>query len=425
MKTVGIVAEYNPFHNGHLYHLETARSLTGADCVVVVMSGNFTQRGEPAVVDKWARAEMALLAGADLVIELPAAYAMGSAEFFAFGAVKLLDSLGAVDAICFGSEAGTLEYLSTAAKIFTEEPEEYRATLKKLLSDGISFPAARQKALSHYIKSKYGKDPVSSLLKSSNNILGVEYLKALYRLNSRITPFTTERIGGGYNSTELSGKFSSATAIRNIISSNQWQCARKLIGQSVPSSSLTVLEREIGFGRGPIFPSDFEGMILSLLRRSPADVIKNLPYMEDGLENRFASAAEKAGTLEELMELICTRRYTATRIQRILFSLLIGLDSEKFERFNSTGGPAYIRVLGFSRTGRRLLSEIRGKTALPVITRAAGSKNTSFPCAAEMLALEAAASDQYVLAFKNSCFKKAGSDFTHNVINNDISSKPE
>ena len=226
MKVVGIVAEYNPFHYGHLYHLQSSRSLTEADCVVVVMSGNYTQRGEPAVVSKWARAEMALLSGADLVIELPVAYAMGSAEYFAYGAVRLLDSLGVVDAMCFGSESGDIEDLQAIASILADEPEEYKDLLKNHLSDGHSFPSARQKALSGYLRGRHGKADLTRLLKSSNNILGIEYLKALLRLDSKIKPVTISRIGSDYNSTELSGKFSSATSIRNILSVNQWRCAK-------------------------------------------------------------------------------------------------------------------------------------------------------------------------------------------------------
>jgi len=419
MKTVGIVAEYNPFHNGHLYHLQRSRELTGADRVVVVMSGDFTQRGEPALVDKWARTEMALLAGADLVIELPVAYAMSSAEFFAFAAVRILDSLGVVDTICFGSEAGNIESLYPAAEILANEPDRYKSILRDTLSEGISYPAARQKALAHYVKEKYGQDTVSSVLRNPNNILGVEYIKALIRLDSRITPSTIGRIGNDYNSTELSGEFSSATSIRKVLSVNQWHQAKALLEFSMPASSLSVLEHEIELGRGPVFPSDFENLIISLLRRSSPDVIKGLPYMEHGLDNRFAMAAAKAGSFEELMELVCTRRYTATRIRRILFSLLIGLDKKKFDDFNSLGGPAYIRILGFNNKGRQLLSEIRGNTKLPLVTRAAGFRRSDLPGVSEMLALEAAAADQYVLGFRNPYFRRAGSDFTHNVIYED------
>ena len=266
MKTIGIVAEYNPFHNGHLYQLQASRQQAGAECAVVVMSGNYTQRGEPAIVDKWARAEMALHSGADLVIELPVAYAMGSAEYFAYGAVKLLDSLGAIDMICFGSEAGSIDNLSAAARILADEPENYRSYLKEFLSEGISFPAARQKAISLYAKSIYGKDHLSSLLKSPNNILGIEYLKALLRLKSNIIPMTIERIGSNYNSAELSGNMSSATSIRKILNDNGWDNARELLANTIPKCSADIMDRQFEDGKGPIFPENYEMPLISALR---------------------------------------------------------------------------------------------------------------------------------------------------------------
>lgn len=419
MKVLGIIAEYNPFHNGHMYHLQASKALTGADLTVVVMSGNFTQRGEPALLDKWARAEMALLCGADLVIELPVAYAMGSAEYFAFGAVKLLDSLGTVDALSFGSESGDLDRLTEAASILMSEPEEYKSALKENLSAGKSFPSARQKALSSYIKAKNGKDHLSSILKGSNNILAVEYLKALLRLKSRITPVTIGRIGNDYNCSKLTGEISSATSIRKVFSETSWQTAGDLLESSVPNPSLAILERELELGRGPVFPSDFSLSLLSALRKMSLEQLQALPYMEDGLENRISDAAGKAGSFHELTDLICTKRYPNTRIQRILFSALIGLTQTLFESFNSSGGPAYIRILGFNSAGRRLLSAIRGRTALPVITKTADYKSSALPCVSDMLRLEAAASDQYVLGYRNPIMRRSGSDFTRSVIYND------
>ncbi|MGE5614417.1 MAG: nucleotidyltransferase [Bacillota bacterium] len=416
MKVLGIVAEYNPFHNGHLYHVRTARELSGADCIVAVMSGNYTQRGEPAIVDKWARTEMALLCGIDLVIELPVAYAMASAEFFAYGAVRLLDSLGVVNALCFGSESGDLEKLAEAASILLEEPDEYKNELKALLNSGKSFPSARQSALSAYLKSKLGNDNISETLRTPNNILGIEYIKALKRLGSNIVPMTVGRIGNDYNQGELSGEISSATSIRNTIADNPWNVASSLLAPALPASSLDILERELALGRGPVFPSDFGTTLLSLLRKMTADEIRALPYMEDGLENRIALAARKSGSFDELLNSICTRRYTATRIQRILFSVLTGLTGNMFDSFNKMGGPAYIRVLGFNHTGRKLLSKIRKKAALPVIIKTAGRKKSDLPGVSDMLALEAGATDQYVLGFKNPHMRVSGSEFTRNVI---------
>jgi len=416
MKVLGIIAEYNPFHNGHKYHLQTSKEMTGADLTVVVMSGNFTQRGEPALIDKWARAETALYCGADLVIELPVAYAMGSAEYFAFGAVKLLESLGTVDVLSFGSESGDLDRLAEIASILMSEPDEYKSYLKENLSAGKSYPSARQKALSSYIKARNGKDYLSPLLKSSNNILAVEYIKALMRLKSKITPVTISRIGNDYNSSMLTGEISSATSIRKVFSETSWQTAEELLGFSVPNPTLAILERELELGRGPVFPSDFSLPILSALRKMTIEQLRALPYMEDGLENRISEAAGKAGSFHELTDMICTRRYPNTRIQRILFSALIGLTNTMLESFNTSGGPAYIRILGFNSAGRRLLSAIRGRTELPVITKTADYKCSSLPLVSAMLRLEAAASDQYVLGYRNPVMRRSGSDFTHSVI---------
>ncbi len=416
MKVLGIVAEYNPFHNGHLYHLEASRALTGAGCVVAVMSGNFTQRGEPAVVDKWARAEMALHCGVDLVIELPVLYAMSSAEYFAFGAVKLLDSLGVVDTLCFGSEFGLINKLEQTAAILSDEPDEYKALLKACLSSGKSFPAARQKALSEYLKEKYHKDDLSELLRDPNNILGIEYLKALRRLNSRIVPLTVGRVGNDYNSVELTGKISSATSIRKVLSSNPWYGARELLESCLPNPSLAIMEREVEVGRGPMFPTDFAQLLLSTIRKMTIDQIRNLPYMENGLENRIRLAADNSATWQELVDRICTKRYTITRVQRILFSALAGLDSDSLEYFTSLGGPACIRILGFNETGRKLLSEIRGKSTLPIITKTAGYKNSQAEGVARTLKLEAAATDQYVIACRNPYMRKSGIEFTRNVV---------
>lgn len=416
MKVLGIVAEYNPFHNGHLYHLETSRALTGADCVVAVMSGNFTQRGEPALFDKWARAEMALLCGADLVIELPVLYAMASAEYFAYGAVRLLDSLGVVNTLCFGSEFGLIGKLDQAAAILSDEPAEYKALLKAHLSSGKSFPAARQKALSQYLRVRYGKDELSELLKNPNNILGVEYLKALRRLNSRIVPLTVGRVGNDYNSVELSGKISSATSIRKVLSSNPWFGARELLESCLPKTSLAIMEREVEMGRGPLFPHDFMELLLSALRKMTNDEISKLPYMEHGLENRIRLAVNSSSNWQELVERICTKRYTVTRVQRILFSALTGVSQDLLDYFSGLGGPPYIRILGFNETGRKLLSEIRGKSSLPVITKTAVHKNSPAEGVSEMLRLEAGATDQYVIACQNPYMRRSGAEFTRNVV---------
>lgn len=418
MKVLGLVVEYNPFHNGHLYHIEESKRITGADSVVCVMSGNFIQRGEPAIVNKWARARMALLAGVNLVIELPVIYAMASAEFFSYAAVKLLDSLGVVDYISFGSENGRLDELDLISDILINEPEDYRLRLKQQLATGISYPAARETALGEYLKEtgRY-REGIETTLSSSNNILGIEYLKALKKLESRIEPYTIKRISNEYTSEELTGSISSATAIRKYISNkvDQETYLEKIKG-TLPETSLEVLQEEFSTGRGPVFPKDFECIILSQIRRMTVQKLSELPYVSEGLENRIKEAAERSGTLEELIEAVCTRRYTRTRIQRALFNLVTGLTSSEFDKFNHYGGPQYIRVLGFNGRGRKLLTQINANAMLPVVIKTSDFKRSCNVLLARMLEIEALSTDMYVLAYDNPAFRMGGQEFTQNLV---------
>ncbi len=430
MSVLGIVSEYNPFHNGHKYHLEQSKAVCNTDSVICVMSGNFIQRGEPAIVDKWARAEMALTSGVDLVIELPVVYAMASAEFFAYGAVKILDSIGITDYICFGSEAGSLDKLSLVADILNAEPHEYKASLRDFLAEGLSFPAARENALFKYLSaSGVHTDDFGDMIKSSNNILAIEYIKALKKIGSRIQPQTVKRIANTYNSPDLQGPISSATAIRRHLWSlegfgqandpaqgSKPQAFTDSMASAMPSQCLDILQRELNAGRGPVFSKHFENTVLSALRRMSAGEISGLPYIAEGLENRIKSAAGNSGSLEQLIENIGTRRYAKTRIQRSIFNLLTGLKGWELEDFNKAGGPQYIRVLGFNQKGRRLLSEINKSAVLPVIVKAADFKNSPNPRLARMLEIESASTDQYVLGYSNPQNKKSGQEFTRNIV---------
>ncbi|NJD04634.1 MAG: nucleotidyltransferase [Ruminiclostridium sp.] len=414
MSVLGIVSEYNPFHNGHKYHLELSKELCGADSVVCVMSGNFIQRGEPAIVDKWARTEMALASGADLVIELPVVYAVSSAEFFAYGAVRILDSIGITDFICFGSEAGSIDELLLIADILNAEPDEYKASLKDFLAGGLSFPAARESALISYLEAAGHKsENMSEMIKSSNNILAIEYIKAIKKIGSKIKPQIIRRIANTYNSDMLGGTISSATAIRKHLLSGAHTDSLAAV---LPAQSLDILQREFKSGRGPVFSAHFSNIILSALRRMSIEETARLPFIAEGLENRVKTATDNSGSLDELIEGISTRRYTRTRIQRCLFTILTGLKKQELMQFNAFGGPQYIRVLGFNSKGRRLLSRINSQAYLPVIVKTADFKNSCNPLLARMLEIEAASTDQYVLAFSNPDYKKSGQEFTHNPV---------
>ncbi|MDD3173479.1 MAG: nucleotidyltransferase family protein, partial [Herbinix sp.] len=240
MKVVGLITEYNPFHNGHKYHIEEAKRLTGADFAVIVMSGDFVQRGTPAIIDKYTRAEMALRNGVDLVLELPVCYATGSADFFARGAVSLLDKLGIVDFLCFGSESGDIKLLREAAQFLLETPEAFDDRLQAFLKDGLTYPAARAKALKHTLEAKeeVNEQALVQVLTDPNNILGIEYIKALLRFNSSIQPITIKRIAAGYHDIHLSEHPSQTAAY-----SMQSQSCDDLKPDNAVISSATAIRR--------------------------------------------------------------------------------------------------------------------------------------------------------------------------------------
>lgn len=413
MKVLGIVAEYNPFHNGHMYHIEESKKLTGCDAVVCVMSGNFIQRGEPAIINKFARTEIALGHGVDLIIELPVPFAVSSAEFFAYGAVSILNSIGIVDCLSFGSESGDIQSLQELAEILVSEPESYRNELKSQLSAGLSFPVCRQKALEKYLKTQdKSNETLASLLETSNNILALEYLKALIKLNSTIQPSTVKRISNSYNTQELTGSISSATAIRNIIHRSEVVFG----SQAMPLLAQKILEREISMGRGPNSLYSYENILLAFLRRATPQELESIQDVSEGLEYRIKNAAENSGSFDELLSNICTKRYPKTRIQRILISLLTGTKRIDTDKFMERGGPQYARILGFNEKGRELLSVMKKKSAIPVVTKASGYKTSSDSLVSRMLEIEAQATDTYVLAYKNPAFKKAGQEFTQNIV---------
>ncbi|MFV9567404.1 MULTISPECIES: nucleotidyltransferase [Thermoanaerobacter] len=399
MKILGIIVEYNPFHNGHLYHLQTSKELTKCDYTVAVMSGNFVQRGEPAIVDKWKRTMMALKAGVDLVIELPVVYATSTAENFAYGAVKLLDSLKIIDCISFGSEKGELSELIKIAEILLEEPIHYRKALKEYLKTGITFAKARELAL----KKVTNNNEIEKILQTSNNILAIEYLKALKKIDSSITPFTIKRRGSLYTSLELKGEFASASSIRKHIFEKGLEDLEKYI----PNFSKEILQSSFEKKQGPVSLEDFSNILIYLLRNHIP--LNHIFDVSEGLENKIYKASYKTNNIEELIKLIKSKRYTESRIKHILTHLLLKIDKQIFEEFD---GPNYIRVLGFNEKGKKVLKEIKKKSSLPIITKV--SQYKSKLSNTKMFEKDLFATDTYTLAYKNSSI--AGLDFIHPLI---------
>lgn len=400
MKAVGIIAEYNPFHNGHQYHLRESMRLTGADASVAVMSGNFVQRGEPACLEKWVRAEMAVKSGVDLVLELPFVYAVNSAEFFAKGAIRLLEGLGCVEAVCFGSEEGNLDQLSAAAAILAEENGEFRTELKKKLDTGMSYPKARSAVLSQFFPNG------GSLLKGPNNILAVEYLKQLLLTNSAIQAVAIKREGAEYLSKTLPERmkktdsfmqFASASAIRAVIHEKRGENPDfQWIYQFLPSQSADVLKRfydDVYINLNDFYPL----LVYAVLSSEPAELAAILSVGE-GLENRLLEKIRIADSAEELVALVLSKRYTQTRIQRMLIQILTGLTREAFQKIDKNNAM-YGRVLGFSQRGARLLKEMKksGCCRIPLLTNVNRDRLFS-PEEELLLSYDVKASDLYHLA---------------------------
>ena len=402
---LGIVSEYNPFHNGHIRHLEISKQLTNADFTIAVMSGNFVQRGDTALVDKWTRTEMALKAGIDLVIELPTLYAISSAENFADGAVKILNSLGIVDYLSFGSEIGELAPLNEVASVLYKEPKEFSSLITAQIKSGLSYPKAREIAISQYFGSskKY-----SEVLGNPNNILGIEYIKSLKRHRSHIQPMTIKRDYSDYNSNSVKNGIASATAIRTMIQN------KKNVHYVVPYETYELLDEQIKSNK--IIPdlSVFEKEIIYTLRKLTLQEIAELPDVSEGLENKIKAAANNFNNIKDLIDNIKSKRYTQSRIQRILLYALLNI-SEKDINMSRKTNP-YIRVLGFNKHGKKIVSAIsKANPKLNIIVSVKkfmeASNNTSLK---NMLSKDIFATNVYTLGYKSE--PVANLDYTHKVV---------
>lgn len=383
MKIVGLITEYNPFHNGHLYHIEQAKRVAGADAVIVVMSGNFVQRGAPAIMPKHLRAKCALLSGASMVIELPVCYATASAESFAIGAVSLLDRLGIVDSICFGSECGEIHILEEIAEILTEEPEEYKLALREALKSGLSFPSARQKALAQY----------SQILSQPNNILGIEYLKALKKLDSSMKAYTISRAGASYHDTAFDEKFCSATAIRNQFGAQSRADEIPELKNQVPQNCYNLMQEVYG-RRFPVQSNDFSLLLKAkLLTETPKSLTAYADVSEE-LANRIINRRNELIQIEQFCELLKTKELTYSRISRALFHILLGVTSHDMEAYRRSGFVFYARILGFRKKDASLFTKLKRHAGIPIITKLP-QPNEPDVCAAAMLYADIYAADLY------------------------------
>lgn len=406
-KVLGIIAEYNPFHNGHLYHINESKKAVDADYVVAIMSGNFVQRGDTSLIDKWSKAEMAIKNGVDLVIELPLLYSISSAENFAEGGIKMLNSFNIVDYISFGSELCDVNILNEFADVLFHEPKEFVSVLNHELSKGFSYPKARENALLMYLNDirKY-----ANILSSPNNILAIEYLKALKKYKSSIVPVSITRNKVDYNSTQIVDGFASATAIRKIAMTNDVWSLR----QAMPKSSFDIMYECLRAGKTVSSLAKFEKEIIYNLRRMTISQIANLPDVTEGLEYSIKNAANSCNTIDELINIVKSKRYTTTRLKRILVYCLLGIT--KRDIMDSRKVAPYIRVLGFNERGKELLSGIsHANPKLEIVTSVKKYLETSSNrILRNMLEKDIFATDIYTLGYDYD--SSSNLDYTHPIV---------
>lgn len=373
MKVLGIITEYNPFHNGHKHHIEEARKVTGADYVIAVMSGSFVQRGNPAIVSKYDRSLMALNNGVDLVLELPTCYATGSAQYFALGAVALLNQLGIVDYICFGSECGDIKALEEASGIFYNPTEDFQSLLYSYIRDGFSYPAARARAAQHPLGSEAESknNNLAKVISEPNNILGIEYINALKQTGSLIKPITIKRYMAHYHDEEPGASISSATAIRRVLENDpsaEILSAKDSIPQNVYDYFLN--NYNVTY---PINIEDFSGIIkYKLLSESSSELSSYLDLSSD-IADRIKNIDIQGLSIADLLQTIKTKNLTLTRVSRALIHVLLNIRKEEFQEYIENDIVYYIRILGMKKEASHLVRRIKSHGGLPVITKLAGS----------------------------------------------------
>lgn len=368
-KAVGIIAEYNPFHKGHEYQIQQAKEQTGANIAIILMSGDFVQRGTPAIFAKHQRTAMALLGGADIVFELPSFYACGSAEYFSSGAVSVFNALNSIDFLCFGSESGEIDTCRFLGKLLADEPKLYKEKLRSFLKQGLSFPAARKSALAEYLKEKdipFSED----FLDTPNNILGIEYCKSLAAQNSSIVPVTIKRIGSSYHETSLSSEYPSASAIRRELIA-AWN-TQKFLSDTLKNAQppavkdylCALLENETF-----LIEDDFSLLLKYELMKNTPESLCAFSDMSPDLARRIYHHLNTFETFTQFAEQLKTKELTYTRICRALLHVLLNIPSDL-----PAISPAYVRLLGFKKESSSFLRILQKNSDIPIITKAADYK---------------------------------------------------
>lgn len=390
MRACGIIVEYNPFHNGHKYHIEQARKQSNADCIIAVMSGNFLQRGEPAIIDKYTRTKAALSGGVDIVVELPFAYAVQSSYYFALGAVHTLATLG-ISSLCFGSEQGKIEPFIQASNIYQKKITLYNELLKAYLDEGLSYPSAHSKTMQQLLE----KDDHLDLTKP-NNILGLSYVKRVLQDELSIDLLTIKRIKSDYHERAIQGQIASATSIRQTIIKNN--CLTETVKQSLPEVSIDGLNHYL---KEATLWHDWEQYFpylkYRILSMSPKQLTK-IHHVTEGLENRVLETAKKSISFNDWMKRLKTKRYTWTRLQRMFVHILTNTTKHEIAKIHRQKQISYIRLLGFNKRGRKYLNQIKKQLPVPLITQVNQRDDLS-------LRLDERASDIYYSILSPKCQK--------------------
>jgi len=409
MKICGIVAEYNPFHNGHKYQIEKAKEITGCDSILVLISGNFVQRGAPAIYNKWDRANVACENGADIVIELPVIYASSSAEYFASGAISLLNNLGCIDYLCFGCENDDIELLTKLSDILIKEPKSYKSILNSELKKGINYPKARSNSLKQYFQNEIDENVLEETLLNPNNILAIEYLKALSKTNSTIIPIAIKRKDAPYNSNEINGKYASSTAIREFLDKDEISKIHKVC----PSSSLKMIANNLSQGLHPMTINNYEKEILYRMRTINENELNEILDVSDNIDNVLRKSIATSSTIDELINSIKSKRYTLARIQRILIHTLLDIKTNYVNKYKET--PQYARVLSMNQKGKKIISKINKYSKIPVVTSVANFMKKCTQEQKEMLEKDILATNVYMLGNEIPEHRKHNLDYTMRI----------
>ena len=398
MVTAGIIAEYNPFHNGHKYHLEQTRQQTGADYIVAVMSGDFVQRGIPAIADKFTRARMALMSGVDVVFELPCIYATSSAELFSEAAVTFLQQTGVIDVLSFGAENASLSTLSRIARVLNDEPEGFREILQDNLREGMSYPRAVYGALTRFMleNTKSSESAIeqayiiSTQLSLPNNILGIEYLKALTRIGSNIRPFCLERKGSGYNTSMLRiSEFGSSFAIREALYNGPGLAA---VRRYVPD----FVYQSLSDGKGkilPVFMDDLSSYLNYSLLSS--DFYEKASDMTQEIANRIRNMDKTPRTVKAWAELLKTKNVTLAHVNRSLIHTVLQISKEDIIQARAEGLIPYVRILGFRESAAPLLTKLKQNCSVPILTKTADAGKLLSAQGQKLFSMEVKAHELY------------------------------